>query len=67
MVRRKRQAGALELPRRLWLDQAPADPLTWRRERFNWAREHPWPAGKIGLLAYFRETREAFYRALGRL
>ncbi len=67
MVRRKRQGVALELPRHLWLDQAGPDPVRWKLARFEWARQHSWPAGQVGFAAFFRETREAFYRAVGPL
>lgn len=32
------------------------DPVEWRRQRDAWARQHKWPPGKIGFLAFFRET-----------
>lgn len=67
MVRRKRNdKEGLPIPRHLWVDMVFPDPLEWRRQRFNWARQHEWPPGKIGFLAYFVETRETYLEALGR-
>lgn len=68
MVRRKReQSAGLPVPRHLWVDMVYPDPLEWRRQRFAWARQYDWPPGKIGFLAFFMETREAYLTALGRL
>lgn len=67
MVRRKPQVkDGLPIPRHLWLDRVYPDPLEWRNQRFEWARHHEWPPGKIGYLAFYMETREAYLTALGR-
>lgn len=66
VVRRKRQeSSGLPIPRHLWPDAVKPDPLAWRDERFEWARHHEWPAGKIGFLAFFEETRDTYRNALG--
>lgn len=67
MVRRKRRdKEGLPIPRHLWVDMVFPDPLEWRRQRFEWSRHYEWPPGKIGFLAFFRETRDAYLTALGR-
>lgn len=59
VVRRRRvSSGGLNVPRHLWPDRAALDPEGWRRARFDWARQYPWPVGKIGFLGFFMETRE---------
>lgn len=66
MVRRKRQnVDGLPLPRHLWVGAAARDPEGWRAARIEWARQHEWPPGKIGFLAFFRETRETYRAAMG--
>lgn len=66
MVRRKRQeSSGLPIPRHLWTDTVFPDPLEWRRQRFEWSRNHVWPPGMIGHLEFFRETRTTYRRALG--
>jgi hypothetical protein len=65
VVRRKRQeSGGLPVPRHLWPDAVKPDPLAWRDERFEWAKQHDWPTGKLGLLEFFRETRKTYRSAL---
>lgn len=67
VVRRKRkEKDGLDLPRHLWLDAVKPDPIAWRDDRFEWARRHEWPPGKVGFLAFFIETRNAYLTATGR-
>lgn len=66
VVRRKRpESDTLGLPRHLWVDAIGKDPDDWKAARFEWAREHEWPPGKIGFLAFFQETRHAHKQASG--
>lgn len=64
VVRRKREARpGLPLPSHLLPEAIWADPDIWRRERFEWSREYQWPPGKIGFLAFFRETVDLHRKA----
>lgn len=66
MVRRKRpDRDALGLPWHLGVNAVGSDPDGWRSERFEWARQHEWPPGKIGFLDFFRETRAVHRQAKG--
>lgn len=67
VVRRKREAGpGLPLPTHLLPDAVWADPDSWRRGRFEWSGQHQWPPGKIGFLAFFRETLDLHRQAMSR-
>lgn len=68
VVRRRQEIReGLPLPQNLTAAAVwRTDPDRWKRERFEWSRQHQWPPGRIGFLAFFRETTDLHQKAKGR-